>query len=40
MSQKLFNKNEIKRLSANSYLKTVSEKGITYTDEFKRFFIA
>ncbi|OAB42350.1 tranposase [Paenibacillus glacialis] len=40
MSQKLFNKNEVKRLSTNSYVKTVSEKGITYTDEFKRLFIA
>jgi transposase len=34
MSQKLFSKNEIKRLSTNLYVKTVSEKGITYTDEF------
>jgi hypothetical protein len=39
MSQKLFSKNEIKRLSTNLYVKTVSEKGITYADEFKRLFI-
>ncbi|MHA0858493.1 IS3 family transposase [Paenibacillus sp. CMAA1364] len=40
MSQKLFNKKEIKPLIANPFVKNISEKGITYTDEFKRIFIA
>ncbi|NRT92236.1 Mn-dependent DtxR family transcriptional regulator [Clostridium beijerinckii] len=31
---------EINILSKNKYVKRVSEKGITYTDEFKRLFIA
>ncbi|MCM3165190.1 HTH domain-containing protein, partial [Metabacillus litoralis] len=30
---------EIKQLSTNKYVKAVSSKGITYTDEFKRYFI-
>lgn len=40
MSKKIFTEIEIKQLSINSYVKTVSAKGITYTDEFKRLFIA
>lgn len=40
MSKKLFSNDEIKELSNNKYVKKVSEKGITYTDEFKRLFIA
>ncbi|WP_027632860.1 HTH domain-containing protein, partial [Clostridium hydrogeniformans] len=40
MSEKLFSKEEIEILSNNKYVKNVSEKGITYTDEFKRLFIA
>jgi hypothetical protein len=40
MSKKLFNDKEIKILSNNQYVKSVSTKGITYTDEFKRIFIA
>lgn len=40
MSKKLFSKEEIEILSKNKYVKNVSEKGITYTDEFKRLFIA
>ena len=40
MSHKLFNESEMKQLAANPYVKSVSEKGITYTDEFKRHFIA
>lgn len=39
MSKKLFTDKEIKILSINSYVKSVSSKGITYTDEFKRIFI-
>lgn len=39
MSNKLFSNDEIKILSSNKYVKKVSEKGITYTDEFKRIFI-
>ncbi len=39
MSKKLFSDKQIKILSANKYVKSVSEKGITYTDEFKRLFI-
>jgi transposase len=40
MSKKRFSEKEIKLLSANNYVKTVSSKGITYTDEFKHIFIA
>jgi len=40
MSNKLFNSKEIKILADNKFVKSVSEKGITYTDEFKRLFIA
>ncbi|MBP0727361.1 IS3 family transposase [Bacillus sp. RG28] len=40
MSKKLFTEKEIKLLSANKYVKSVSSKGITYTDEFKSIFIA
>lgn len=29
----------MKQIAANVYVKSVSEKGITYTDEFKRLFI-
>lgn len=39
MSNKLFTEKEIKVLSRNPYVKSVSSKGITYTDEFKRMFI-
>jgi transposase len=39
MSKKLFTEKEIKLLSANKYVKSVSSKGITYTDEFKSIFI-
>ncbi|MUK87731.1 IS3 family transposase, partial [Ornithinibacillus sp. L9] len=39
MSKRLFTEKEIKTLSKNLYVKSVSEKGITYTDEFKRIFI-
>ena len=35
MSKKLFSNEEILILSKNKYIKRVSEKGITYTDEFK-----
>jgi hypothetical protein len=37
--QKTFTEKEIKKLSANPNVKSVSPKGITYTDEFKRLFI-
>ena len=40
MSKKVFTEKEIKLLSTNPYVKTVSSKGITYTDEFKHIFIA
>ncbi|MGM7723610.1 HTH domain-containing protein, partial [Metabacillus sp. Hm71] len=39
MSKKTFTDKEIIQLSANKYVKSVSSKGITYTDEFKRIFI-
>jgi len=40
MSKKLFSSEEITKLKNNKYVKSVSEKGITYTDEFKILFIA
>ena len=40
MSIKLFTEKEIASLSNNPYIKAISEKSITYTDEFKRIFIA
>lgn len=40
MSNKIFTQDEIEILSRNKYVKRVSDKGITYTDEFKRLFIA
>jgi len=39
MSKKVFTEKEIKQISNNPYVKSVSSKGITYTDEFKRIFI-
>lgn len=40
MSKKHFTEKEIKKLSENPNVKSVSSKGITYSDEFKRIFIA
>ena len=40
MSKKTFTEKEIKLLSANEYVKSVSSKGITYTNEIKHVFIA
>lgn len=40
MSNKIFTDKEIEILSRNRFVKSVSIKGITYTDEFKRIFIA
>lgn len=40
MSNKVFTQDEIEVLSMNPYVKNVSSKGITYTDEFKRIFIS
>ena len=40
MSKKLFTEIEIEKLKNNIYVKEVSQKGITYTDEFKTLFIA
>jgi hypothetical protein len=40
MSKKLFTDKEIEILSNNPYVKSVSTKGITYTDEFKSIFIS
>lgn len=39
MSKILFSNKDIEILSKNKYVKKVSEKGITYTDEFKKLFI-
>lgn len=39
MSKKIFTEKEVKILSRNPYVKSVSSKGITYTDEFKHLFI-
>jgi len=39
MSKKLFTQEEASILKQNKYVKQVSSKGITYTDEFKRIFI-
>jgi transposase len=39
MSKKLFTEKDIQLLSKNPYVKSVSSKGITYTDEFKQLFI-
>lgn len=39
MSKKMFTEKEVQLLSRNPYVKAVSSKGITYTDEFKRIFI-
>lgn len=40
MSNKIFTQKELEILLQNQYVKNVSAKGITYTDEFKRIFIA
>jgi cell division protein FtsB len=40
MSNITFTEKEIELLSKNQYVKKASMKGITYTDEFKRIFIA
>ena len=40
MTNRLLSKKEQNQLSCNPYVAAVSEKGITYTDEFKRHFIA
>jgi transposase len=40
MSTKIFTEKEREILSRNYYIKAVGMKGITYTDEFKRLFIA
>jgi len=40
MSNKFFTEYQIKNLSQNKYVQTISSKSITYTDEFKRHFIA
>jgi len=40
MSKKLFTNEEIRLLSKNKYIKNITSKGITYTDEFKRIFIS
>lgn len=39
MSKKLFTDKEVKSLSRNPYVKAVSDKAITYTDEFRRLFV-
>lgn len=40
MSKKQFTEEDIEILSQNSYVKSVSETTITYTEEFKKFFIS
>ena len=40
MSNKIFTEEEVKILSQNKYIKNVSARAITYTDEFKRIFIS
>ena len=40
MSVNIFSDADIKILSKNKYIKNVSHKGITYTDDFKRLFVA
>lgn len=40
MSRKLLTNEEIETLEQNKYVKNVTNKTITYTDEFKRIFIA
>lgn len=39
MSKKVFSDKDIKTLASNNFVKSVSEKGITYSKEFKRLFI-
>lgn len=39
MSKKLFTNEEIELLSKNKYVKNVTSKGITYTEEFRKIFI-
>lgn len=39
MSKKIFTEKEIKILSDNPFVKSISPKGITYSDDFKRIFI-
>lgn len=39
MNKKLFTDKEVNLLSKNKYVKNVTNKGITYTDEFKQLFI-
>ncbi|WP_425427882.1 IS3 family transposase, partial [Alkalicoccus saliphilus] len=40
MTKKTFTEKEINQLSLNPYVKAVSAKGITYTEDFKQLFIA
>ncbi|KIL52837.1 tranposase [Jeotgalibacillus campisalis] len=40
MSKKIFSSKEIQLLSINPYVKSISPKGITYSEEFKELFIA
>lgn len=40
MSKKVFTEKEIAILSRNPYVKSVSPKGITYSEEFKQHFIS
>jgi transposase len=40
MSKKLFTEKEILLLSKNPYVKSISSKGITYSDEFKQHFVS
>ena len=39
MAKKMFSEEEIRNLQANPYVKKVSEKSITYTQEFREIFV-
>ncbi|EEM68659.1 transposase [Bacillus thuringiensis serovar andalousiensis BGSC 4AW1] len=39
MTKKLFTEEEVQALSKNRYVKSVNQKGIIYTNEFKHVFI-
>lgn len=40
MAKKMFSEEEIRDLQENPYVKKVSEKSITYTQEFREFFVS
>jgi len=40
MSKKLFSKEEIEKLQSNKFVKNITTKAITYTDELKKVFVS